>query len=153
MEHKYSHIFPPALLSAFFLCADQLIKLFFRTHQEMLVWIVQPWLKWEYFENTGIAFGLPVPALLVLFVTPLILCALVLWFIKKQERSTLFIYSVFFIFAGALSNFFDRSIFQHTIDYVHIFTSVINLADIMIVGGAVGLVVDETQSKSGAGRT
>ena len=41
------------------------------------------------------------------------------------------------IFFGALSNLFDRLLYHHTVDYLLIFTAVINLADVMIVGGFV----------------
>ena len=41
------------------------------------------------------------------------------------------------VLAGALSNLIDRIVYGHTVDYVLIFTGVINLADVMIVGGFV----------------
>jgi len=49
---------------------------------------------------------------------------------------------------GALSNLIDRVLFSITIDYLRIFTSVINIADIMIVAGVVLLVLSEISKKS-----
>jgi len=42
--------------------------------------------------------------------------------------------------AGALSNLIDRVVYGHTVDYILIFTGIINLADVLIVVGIVGYV-------------
>lgn len=45
--------------------------------------------------------------------------------------------SLFIILLGALSNFVDRVIYHHTVDYLLTLTSLYNLADVMIVAGFV----------------
>jgi lipoprotein signal peptidase len=47
------------------------------------------------------------------------------------------LYSLIFILAGALSNFADRVIYHHTVDYFLALTSLYNLADVMIIAGFV----------------
>jgi lipoprotein signal peptidase len=95
---------------------------------------------WEYFANTGIAFGIPIPSsaqiifffvviattLLLIHTRPRIVCA----------HST----ALMLIFAGALSNTIDRWIFGYTIDYIRILTGVINIADVLIFTGVLLLM-------------
>lgn len=126
--------------SGFLFVLDQLCKYIARTHQEWSWYIIHPWLGWEYFANTGIAFSLPFPQLLLIGITPLIL----LWFfivLKKQaKQSPLLLLALCLIAFGAISNLIDRTIFGITIDYIRIATGILNIADLMIATG-VGIIV------------
>ncbi|MFA7245080.1 MAG: signal peptidase II [Candidatus Magasanikbacteria bacterium] len=124
------------VLSGFLFALDQLFKYLAYNHQSFRLYLIKPWLGWEYFPNPGIAFGLPVPQKLILLFTPLILAALIYWWKKNKHKTNQFYLGVFFIFAGALSNLIDRIVFNITIDYLRVLTSVMNLADIIIVIGA-----------------
>jgi signal peptidase II len=71
---------------------------------------------------------------------------LVLWLIyffldllkRKEDISALF---VFLIILGALSNLLDRLKFGYVVDYLDLrYFTVFNLADCLIVGGAVGII-------------
>ncbi len=136
------------LLGGSFFLFDRILKQFAFTHQEFSLLFWNRWIGWEYFANPGIAFGLPVPRVVSLFFTPVILIAL-LWYYKKQsEQNTLFKIGCSLIFFGAVSNLIDRTIYHITIDYFRIFTSIINLSDIMIVGGALLLFFAERRSKN-----
>lgn len=116
------------------LLLDQTIKFFVRTHPSMVWHALSPFLGWGYFENTGIAFGLPFPRVLLLVLTPLVLLALFVW-VSKKKRTMDWLGAVCII-VGAISNLVDRLLFGFTIDYIHIATAVINIADIAIVLGA-----------------
>jgi len=96
-------------------------------------------LGWEYWGNSGIAFSIPFPNWLIIILTPIILFGL-FYFVTRKKRQIIFYLGIFLIFAGAISNFIDRVLFGFTIDYICIFTGVINLADVMIVVGA-GIVL------------
>ena len=126
-------------MSGFFLCLDQILKYLARTNSDFSFYIWKNWIGWEYLANPGIAFSLPVPNWLVVLVTPFILLGIILWFFKKSKVVSCQL-SVVLILAGALSNYIDRILFGVTIDYFRILTGVINLADVMIVGG-VGLLL------------
>lgn len=97
-------------------------------------------LQINYFTNTNIAFGLPLPQALIIVLVLLLLIFLSLlwwWHLLLQDLSRLAAVSVIII--GALSNLLDRLFFGQVIDYLNIFIwPVFNLADILIVGG-VGL--------------
>lgn len=111
---------------------------------------------WNPFLNPGIAFGIPVPNWLIISLTiPIVfIVGYLIFFNSKKSFSSLkengthsipskssqefFIWlALIFILSGALSNLIDRIIYQHTVDYVLIFTGIINLADVLIVSGFV----------------
>lgn len=158
------------LTSGLFLLLDQILKYFARLNPDYTYYLWRPWLGWEYFGNTGVAFSLPIPNWLIIIFTPFILLGLIFWFMSlrgsahwrsrsnpkevgdcfatlrsaRNDRLTL---AIFLILAGALSNYFDRILFGVTIDYLRILTSIINLADVMIVGGVILLLMKNENKK------
>lgn len=154
---KINHLLLIILTGGFLFVIDQLLKYFARTNPESTYYLWKPWIGWEYFANTGIAFSLPIPNWLVVIFTPIILGGLVYWFIKSYSHisrttyhvsynansatSISYLLSLILITTGAVSNYFDRVFLGFTVDYFRLFTGVINLADVMIVGGIVMLVM------------
>lgn len=161
------------MVSGFLFIIDQLLKYFARTNPDHIYYLWKPWIGWEYFGNTGVAFSLPVPNWLIVVTTPLVLLGLTLWFImslrggarattkqsidslnkitdinspeiasslKWVPRNDILPFAFYLIIAGAISNYIDRVFFAVTIDYLRVLTSVINLADVMIVGGVILLI-------------
>lgn len=145
-QHK-THVILSILISGFFLLLDQGFKFFAFRYQDVAAYIVEPWIGWEYFGNPGIAFSLPIPHAAVLFLTPLVLLALFIFYAKKEHKTVLFTLAAILIFGGAVSNYIDRFLFELTIDYIRLGTSVINIADIMIVTGAVMLLFQNEEKK------
>lgn len=94
----------------------------------------------ERFHNLGIAFGIPIPLWLVIPLTLIFLVVLAIW-VKKIDSSAAKL-AFFIIFAGALSNAFDRVTYGYTIDYLRIINAIINIADIFVLAG-VGFLVSE----------
>lgn len=135
------------LLGGSFFILDRILKQLAFTNQDFSAYLFQPWLGWEYFANPGIAFGIPLPWFASLVYTPIILL-LVFWYAKKKMiRSNASIFGVILIVLGAISNLIDRTAYHITIDYIRILTSIINLADLMIVIGAVLLFWQELKNK------
>lgn len=122
-------------VSGFFLFLDQLFKYLARTNPGFTYYLSKPWLGWEYFGNTGIAFSLPFPNWLIIILTPLIILGLIYWHSKTKEFKHYQLLAISLIITGALSNYIDRILFGITIDYLRILTGVINLGDIIILGG------------------
>lgn len=90
----------------------------------------------EYFENFGIAFGVPIPLWVIIVFTPLLLIFLLFVIERSKNAGTLYLW-FFLIFLGAVSNLFDRMVYGFVIDYFRIVTAMINVADIMIVAGMI----------------
>lgn len=126
-------------IAATLLAADQLLKYFAYTNQSYTKYLVKPHLGWEYLGNTGIAFSLPIPNLVLILVSPLIIFALAILLTKNLNQNKVVLALTLIIF-GATSNYIDRVFFALTIDYIRVWTSVFNLADIMIVTGALLLI-------------
>jgi len=135
------------MISGFFLCLDQAFKIIARVYTLHPVYLFKPWIGWEYFENSGIAFSIPLPQSLVIIVTPIIIVGLLFWLVRKKERSLFFLLGNTLIIAGALSNLMDRILYSITIDYFRILTSIFNIADVMIIVGAGLLLLNEIKTK------
>lgn len=151
---KYKvHIEVYLLICGLFLfLADQILKYFARVNPDFAYYIWKPWLGWELFLNSGIAFSLPFPNWLIILITPVLLLLLIAWAKEpfgdaqgKKKRNKLFYFGVALIVSGAVSNFVDRVLWGATIDYLRVLTGVVNLADVWIVVGAIGLVAGNGQ--------
>ncbi|OGL87604.1 hypothetical protein A3I42_03680 [Candidatus Uhrbacteria bacterium RIFCSPLOWO2_02_FULL_49_11] len=98
-----------------------------------------------YHQNPGIAFSLPLPP--VSLITLLILgVATVAWFyIQQRKKSARHALPYLLILAGAVSNIIDRPLSGGVIDYFFLspLGLYFNLADVMIVGGMITIVITE----------
>lgn len=132
------------ILSGFFFLLDQALKYLARMNPETTVYLIDRWLGWEYLANPGIAFGLPVPQWFLLIISPFFFLVL-LWFLfqHKKRQTPRFQFALLLILFGGISNYIDRILFEITIDYLRITTSIMNLADIMIVLGALLMFMEE----------
>ncbi len=126
-------------ISGLFLLADRFLK-----WQALNDWtqshLFNRYFGWQPFFNKGVAFSLSIPyQVTLIFSLPIIILVLYLliteW--KKENKNLLLLTAWSLIFAGAISNFFDRIIYKHVIDYFLITTAIINISDIMIVMGLI----------------
>lgn len=136
------------ILGGFLFLLDQVLKYLARTNPQ-ITYIWKQSFGWEYFANTGVAFNIPLPNSLVILLTPLIIFGLSALLIQNKKILTVQKkLGLILIIAGAISNFIDRILFNVTIDYLRIFTTVINLADVMIVIGVILLLLKNPKSKT-----
>jgi len=127
-------------VSGVFLLLDRWLK-----GQARGVWnaprLINKFLGWEPFFNRGVAFSLPVSTRVIIGLTvPVIILIVYDLFIKTHEKRSgtgygLRVTGLAFILVGAISNLIDRIMWRGTIDYFLVLTGVINLADVLIVGG------------------
>lgn len=116
------------------------------------IYLVKPWLGWEFFQNPGVAFGIPIPGWVMTIITPpivLVLAALLNKRYSEPKTTSKEIWGLLLIILGATSNFIDRLLVNYTVDYIRILYSIINIADIMIVCGLLFLfrtnsIIDKT---------
>ncbi len=116
-------------ISGIFLFLDQLFKFLAHTNQSFQAYLIDPWLGWEYLANRGVAFGAPVPNMFLVA--------------EKKHKTPHYVIAVALILVGAVSNYIDRVLFGITIDYLRIITAVFNIADVMILAGALWILFDE----------
>lgn len=136
IKNKTAIVFVTGLFFVF----DQLLKFFARTNQEFAWYIINPWLGWEYLANRGVALSLPIPNTFLLVITPILLVLLAWYYTTRPEKTNRLRLGAALIYAGAISNYIDRFLFEITIDYLRIYTSVFNIADVIIVVGVVCLL-------------
>ena len=94
-------------------------------------------LGFKFYENVGVAFGLPLPAALMYILVIGILVVLLYLLAKKiMLGEALVVFSLGLVVAGAFSNLYDRLAYGYVVDFINIFIwPTFNLADLMIVGG------------------
>ncbi|MBH41107.1 MAG: signal peptidase II [Candidatus Magasanikbacteria bacterium] len=138
----------PFLFSVVGLCfiIDRILKHFAQNNTDFAYYIIKPWLGWEYFANSGVAFSIPIPQSFLILFTPIILLLLLTYYTNKSRKTLIFTCAILLVTFGALSNFIDRMLFGITIDYFRIITSIFNIADVMIIIGAGLLIVEEYKS-------
>jgi len=128
------------ITSGLFLLTDQILK-----WQAFYHWttprLIFPYFGWQLFLNKGVAFGLPLSNTLTVIITlPMIGLISYLLFSARGKNGP-FSPNIFLawslILAGAISNLLDRIIYHQVIDYFLIGTAIINIGDILIVGGLV----------------
>src|SRR3989338_7946950 len=132
----------------FFLLADQFLK-----WQALHGWrepaLLHRFFGWSPFLNPGIAFGLPVPNWLVISLSIPIIGLIFYLSWKMYDGGELRqAWAFALIFTGALSNFIDRVTYQNTVDYLRLFTGVINLADVLIVVGFAMYLIKQENKKA-----
>lgn len=94
------------------------------------VFLIPNLLGFEPFQNAGIAFGIPVPGLLLTAGTAALAIGFGIIGVRRANPGALL------VAAGGLSNAIDRIFFGVTFDYVRIGPwSLVNLADGMIIAG------------------
>ena len=128
------------LSGGFLFCLDRWLKLFSlnRWAKEKLI---NDWLGWLPSNNGGIAFGLPLPNGAAVALS-LVLLAILFFILLKQKNSGLGV-GLWLITAGGISNLIDRIFFSHVLDYFLVWISMFNLADVMIVGGALMALITQ----------
>ncbi len=122
---------------------DQLSKYLSRLYLVDESWQIFPYFKLELAYNTGIAFSLPVPQILVLLLTVVIVTVLI-WQMYKMALSKYLLWAYMLIVAGAIGNFIDRVLFGKVTDFIAVWDfPIFNLADTWVSLGVVCFLYDE----------
>lgn len=122
---------------------DQLTKYFVHNYSQETTEIIGRFFRIEYSQNTGVAFGLPVPYTL-LIIGNIFLMGLIIWIINKEfdleqpiGRAALIL-----ILAGAIGNLIDRLTRGFVVDFIGIWSwPNFNLADAYISVGILLMIV------------
>ena len=102
-------------------------------------------LDFKYVENTGAAFGILRGQTHVFIIMALLTIVIILLYLSLVEQEEPMVrVALVLILAGAVGNLVDRVVFDHVIDYIHVFYKdwewpIFNLAD-SIINVGVGLI-------------
>ncbi|MDB4939773.1 MAG: lipoprotein signal peptidase [Candidatus Doudnabacteria bacterium] len=121
--------------------------LFVLVDQASKLWVIQHGscgeLACSYFKNDNFAFSLKVAHPIAYFIYAILLAALIVWFAKKKNKTTLINLSFVLILSGALSNIGERLVRGYVVDFIKIHTGVLNFADFFIIAGILILVFEK----------
>jgi len=129
----------------FFVTADRLFKVLALNHFFLPpIDLLNQVFRLNYSQNYYLAFSLPLTGWLIngsiIFIILIFVHYFVYWQLKVEYNKAG--WTLFIIF-GAISNLADRLNYGFVIDYFDLkYFTVFNLADIMIVGGVIGLVLN-----------
>ncbi|MFA5061632.1 MAG: signal peptidase II [Patescibacteria group bacterium] len=124
-------------ISGFFLFLDQTLK-WLALHSWSQPHIFNNF-GWQPFFNKGIAFSLPISNTLTIILTvPMIFLIGILCYREYNRNKMIPMLGWSLILAGALSNLLDRIFYRSVIDYILIWTGIINISDLLII---IGLII------------
>lgn len=100
--------------------------------------------RFNYAENTGMAFSLFSGARWVFVALTLIVCAVALWYIFSNRCKPLWLYwSIAVVASGGIGNLIDRAFYGYVVDFIEpvfIDFAIFNIADCAVTLGAVSLI-------------
>jgi len=108
------------------------------------------WFQFKFMANYYIAFSLPIMGWLIIALILVIILALIItiiYLIINKKGDKLIIILLTTILFGAISNILDRWLYGYVIDYLSLkYFTVFNLADIMITGSVIGIIIKNRKS-------
>ena len=99
-----------------------------------------------YHENYGFVGDFSAPYWLIVTVMVIFLFVLAYFFVKARGSAAV---GLAIMIAGALGNLLDRLFFGFVVDYIVIWTSIFNVADVFIVLGFLIVVLFGENKKAG----
>lgn len=129
------------IFTIIFTLLDQLTKYLARVYLAQPKVIINKFFSLELAHNSGVAFSIPVPSIIVMLLTVVFLVFGGWWAKKeldlKQKRAQV---CVALIAAGAIGNLIDRVLYGYVTDFISIWRwPVFNFADIWIFAGILGI--------------
>ena len=132
------------LLAMFFVVLDRFFKfLAAGGYFDKSIPVVGDFFKLDLIPNYNIAFSLPLSGIFLNILIILIIIFLLyeLLFLGQRQEWSKVVLLTFIIF-GAISNMLDRLKYGFVIDYLDLkYFTVFNMADVMIVGGVLGIIL------------
>ncbi len=127
----------------FLIILDQLTKYFIHNYFPGTTELFGKFFRLEYSQNTGMAFGIPVPYTL-LIISNILLMGLIIWIINKEfdMEQPIGKAALILIISGAVGNVIDRITRGFVIDFIGIWRwPNFNLADTYISCGILLMIV------------
>ena len=132
--------------------ADQITKFWIHKNLAFMTYLdIFPFFKIVHFQNKGAAFSFLHDAAgwqrYFLITVSMIAIVVIPFFIKKNKKEPLALWSFTFILAGAIGNLIDRIYYGYVIDFIYLHVNdfywpAFNIADSFITIGAFLLIFD-----------
>lgn len=131
------------ILAAFLAILDQISKWLVIKYLTTPYILIEKILKFEYSQNTGIAFGIPIPYYILIALT-ILLIIFVIYFTRNELDldSPISRISMAFIIGGALGNLIDRLANGYVVDFISVWKwPNFNFADSLVTIGILLLII------------
>ena len=128
------------LLCLFF---DMITKTF-ATNITSPILIIDNFIKFDYVENQGAAYGIGQGKQIVFILIAIFVVISIIWFVLHiNHKHKVIFYSMAFLLAGTVGNCLDRIFNGYVVDFISIKNfPVFNLADVFIVCSIIIIVVN-----------
>ena len=110
------------------------------------IFVLDPYLNFRMAWNEGINFGIPLGGKWVLIALALLICAWIVWWMRRDRPGAFVQISAGLVVGGAIGNVVDRVIYGAVADFLNMACCgfenpwSFNVADISIFLGALGLI-------------
>jgi len=128
----------------FFIALDRFLKVLAKNYFfNKKISLIGDILKFNFAKNYGIAFSIPFSGFILnLIIIIIILMLGYILFYSFNKKNYLLAGLLTIIVFGAISNMLDRAMYGFVIDYIDLkYFTIFNIADIMIVLGALFLLI------------
>jgi len=122
--------------SGFLFLLDRVLK-YFALNQSTPRSILSDMIGWQPTLNTAGVFSLPINNFWLVIISIPLIALLLFWINSIKNNNDNILSPTVLLLLGALSNFYDRLFYGGVVDYLYILWGAINLADILIVAGAI----------------
>ena len=143
--HKKKHLWC-AVMMLLIIAFDQVTKILATEYLKGKepVSFIKGVVRFNYAENTGMAFSLFSGARWVFVALTLVACAAALWYIFSNRCKPLWLYwSIAVVASGGIGNLIDRTFYGYVVDFIEpvfIDFAIFNIADCAVTLGAVSLI-------------
>ena len=143
--HKKKHLWC-AVMMLLIIAFDQVTKILATEYLKGKepVSFIKGVVRFNYAENTGMAFSLFSGARWVFVALTLVACAVALWYIFSNRCKPLWLYwSIAVVASGGIGNLIDRAFYGYVVDFIEpvfIDFAIFNIADCAVTLGAVSLI-------------
>lgn len=143
--HKKKHLWC-AVMMLLIIAFDQVTKILATEYLKGKepVSFIKGVVRFNYAENTGMAFSLFSGARWVFVALTLVACAAALWYIFSNRCKPLWLYwSIAVVASGGIGNLIDRAFYGYVVDFIEpvfIDFAIFNIADCAVTLGAVSLI-------------
>ncbi len=143
--HKKKHLWC-AVMMLLIIAFDQVTKILATEYLKGKepVSFIKGVVRFNYAENTGMAFSLFSGARWVFVALTLVACAAALWYIFSNRCKPLWLYwSIAVVASGGIGNLIDRAFYGYVVDFIEpvfIDFAIFNIADCAVTLGAISLI-------------
>ena len=143
--HKKKHLWC-AVMMLLIIAFDQVTKILATEYLKGKepVSFIKGVVRFNYAENTGMAFSLFSGARWIFVALTLVACAAALWDIFSNSCKPLWLYwSIAVVASGGIGNLIDRAFYGYVVDFIEpvfIDFAIFNIADCAVTLGAVSLI-------------